>query len=732
MVDATPQTLSPETAALLAEFARSCKAAMRAVSLYPGQHPAIGTSLRRLVDATARLTSAGPLHLRIRPDSLLVGEAAAAKPDAAIRELAELLHRHLIGALTINAGAETESWRTLLLLLSRAPEEVRADGGIAHLWATAGGPSVEIREIDYAEVLREKRGSTASLDDIIAAALDGAPLQLDDDNVEMLLGLLADPAQLDDLMARLESAATVRGADSKTAAVIKLLQTIAERAKTMDAQRLESTLRHLGRLAARVTADDMLRLLAHRDTEAPGGDMVGAVLDRMEDADVAHFIAGSVIAEGGASARLAHAFQALVPDADRQRRLLALAGEQVAESPLAAETTFEELWGRVESMVTSYSDESYVSDAYGRELWQAQNKAIEVEQTSDDPPERVSTWLATVNDAALRGLDHQLLLDLLVIERDLPRWRDIAETAAAHAEDLVRVGYFDQAWQLADAIIREGQGDAERAAHLPQILRGLAQGSMMKHVAVHLRSAGDDEFERFERLCRSIGTPVVAPLAEALSAEQDARSRRRLRDLLVGFGAQGREAVQQLMQAPNWEVRRTAAFLLREFGGSEGLRELIPLLTDTEPLVQREAVQGLVLNGTDEAGEILVNALHTLSGRARQTLVAELAGIRDRRASPLFCYLARHLQRGKHPQLYLAVVEALGAFADPVAVDTLKNALHGGEWWAPLRTRRARTAAAAALRRIGTPAALDVLRKASATGSRGTRAAARGQLAQLG
>ena len=138
----------------------------------------------------------------------------------------------------------------------------------------------------------------------------------------------------------------------------------------------------------------------------------------------------------------------------------------------------------------------------------------------------------------------------------------------------------------------------------------------MKHVAAHLRSADDEAFERFERLCHAIGTPVIAPLAEALSAEQDARSRRRLRDVLVGFGAQGRDVVQQLMNAPNWEVRRTAAFLLREFGGSEGLRELIPLLTDSEPLVQREAVQGLVLNGSDEAAAILVQRARLRSAAA--------------------------------------------------------------------------------------------------------------------
>ena len=74
------------------------------------------------------------------------------------------------------------------------------------------------------------------------------------------------------------------------------------------------------------------------------------------------------------------------------------------------------------------------------------------------------------------------------------------------------------------------------------------------------------------------------------------------------------------MNAANWEVRRTAAFLLREFGGAEGLKELVPLLTDTEPLVQREAIQALVLNGTEAAGQILLRALTTTTGRPCATL----------------------------------------------------------------------------------------------------------------
>lgn len=718
--------LSPETAAQLAEFARNCKAAARAVSLYPGQHPAIAASLDRLVDATARITASGPLHLQVRQHTLLADGAGLPKPDASVAEFAELLHRHLVGALTINAGADANSWRTLFLLLARAPEEIRADGGIAHLWKTAGGPSLDIQEINYAEVLRERKGTGATIDEIIDAALHGPVL--DDESLEALLAILADPEKLKELVDRLGEVARTHGNEARATAVIKMLQGLAARAAEIPPEQLRQTLEGFGHVAGSLSPDEMMQLLAHREDDT---SVVGAVVEHMSNEDIAQFVAGSIIAEGGASARLAHVFQALVPDMERQRSLLGLAQEKVADSPLGKDASFDELWGQIESMVTSYTDANYVSDAYARELWSAQTKAIDVERTGDDPPERIAAWAATVNDTSLRTLDHALLNDLLAIETDPARWRDIAETTAAHAEDLARVGHFDQAWALADRVIQEAQSQPERSSHIAQILQRFGRGPFMKHVAAHLRTADDDAFARFERLCRAIGTPVIAPLAEALSAEQDARSRRRLRDVLVGFGAQGRDVVQQLMHAPNWEVRRTAAFLLREFGGSEGLKELIPLLSDNEPLVQREAVQGLVMNGSKEAAVILVQALDSAGGRVRETLVAELKGVRDQRASPLFCYLVRHLNRSKHPQVYLSAVEALGAFSDSETVETLKDALHRGDFWAPLRTRKTRAAAAASLRKIGTPQALEVLKAAATRGGRGTRAAAREGLAGL-
>jgi len=189
-------TLDAETTGKLTEFARACKAAARAVSLYPAAHPAIASTLGRLSELTASLTANGPFTLEVRPHQIFIADATVAKPDSAIVELSDLLRRQLIGKLTLNAGADKESWRTLLLLLARPPEEVRADGGIKSLWATAGGPSLEIVEIDYAEVLREKQGDAEAVDRLVEAAMKGAELDLDESASGALVGYMLNANKL--------------------------------------------------------------------------------------------------------------------------------------------------------------------------------------------------------------------------------------------------------------------------------------------------------------------------------------------------------------------------------------------------------------------------------------------------------------------------------------------------------------------------------------------------------
>lgn len=722
--------LPPDAAARLADFARTCKAAARAVSLYPAGHPAIVTSLARIAESTATLTRNGPFTLQVHAQELLAGNASMPKPDPAVTELAALLHRHLIGRLTLNAGADAGSWRTLLLLLARAPEEIRADGGIAHLWETAGGPSIEITEIDYAEVLRERAGPKGSIASIIAAAVSGGGA-IQDEALDALLDAAALPAAADAVMKQLEEAATgtPQQAPVQTAALLTFVRSLVAQVSRRGPEQLSSVFTALGQAARRLSVDAMNALLAGRAApEAIAGNVnvVSGVVEHMSDESIAGFIADSIRAERGATERLAHAFQALVPQYERQRRLLALAREEVAESELGSNPNqLAELWQRVEGMMTSYSDARFVSADYARDLSMARTQPVDVERTSDDPQERIAAWLGTVNDSALRTLDDELLRDLLRIETDPLRWRDVTETVVAHADDLIRVGYFDQALQLITTLMEEGARVPERAAHATAAIERFGRGSLMKHLPTFLRTAEADAFEKLKGLCHTIGSPVIVPLAEGLAAEQDARSRRRLRDILIGFGPKGAESVRPLMNAGNWEVRRTAAFLLREYGGSAALKELVPLLSDAEPLVRREAVQGLVMNGSREACSILLTAILDNKGGARDTILQEILGMRDERAAPMFAHALRELEPNRVPELYATAIDVLGSVATTDSVDALRATLNKGPWWTPFANRKRWNAAVESLRRIGSPGALTALRDAAERGPSSVRAAAR-------
>lgn len=727
-------TLEPEIAVRLTEFARACKSAARAVSLYPPTHPAIASTLRRLEELTTSLTADGPLTIDVRPHNLHIREAAIAKPDAAIVELADLLRRQFVGSLTVNPGADAQSWHRLFSLLGRSADDVRADGGIAQLWTNSGTPNLDIHEIDYSEVLRERQGEAATIDRIIDA-MSGRPLDIDDASVALLRRIAGDREELEAFLKKIVGQAAGDAAvTTKTATLLKLLGVMAEVVRRTAPDQLDVLMRQLSAGVLKFTDEVVADFIQAKERpEAASGNvnLVSAVTERMEDGDIAGFLADSVIENRGASERLALAFNSLVPGMERQRQLLALAEDRVQDSPLGREEGFDQLWHGVERMMTSYSDAPYVSAEYSRELSDTRTRAVDVEAAGDDPPERVAGWLATVNDGALRALDFQLLTDLLTLEMDAARWRDVSEIVTQHGEALIRLGHFDDAWRLIEKLSTEGATDPARMEPARRALETFGGGSMMQQVPKHLRSADDETYERFKRVCHAIGPVVISPLAEVLAAEQDARSRRRLRDILVGFGAAGRESVQSLMNATNWEVRRTAAYLLREFGGSEGLLELRPLLTDPEPLVQREAVQALLLHDPESASRALLQALASVTGRPRQTLINELGALRDERAGQLFVHIIRTVNQKEFPAVYVASIEGLGTIGGPDAIDALLEVLYKGELFSPLRTRRTRGAAAHALRRIGSADALEALRQASARGSWGVRAAAKSELAHV-
>ncbi len=350
------EPLTPEDAARLTEFARACKAAARAVLLYPAAHPAIEATLGRVVQITSSEALRAPLRVTVLPDGLRLDGRTLARPDQTVAELASLLHGQLVGELTIHPDGDVDAWRRFLLLLGRSQESLRTEGGIARVWATMAGRHIELREIDYAQVLKERSADhPATWEHIIASCLAGASFDLPEEAINELVALSDDPARLTELMRDLEGRAQAGGMGARTAALLRMLREIVSTVSARDGERLETVLHNIAQAVGSLSPDTLVSLLSDESHAGNAPQVVSTVVSRMDEGTIARFVARSVIAEGGSTERLAQAFQALVRDPHERERLLALAREDVAASPLGRTDGFEAVWDRVAPrLLTSY------------------------------------------------------------------------------------------------------------------------------------------------------------------------------------------------------------------------------------------------------------------------------------------------------------------------------------------------------------------------------------------
>jgi hypothetical protein len=724
-------TLTPDEASRLTEFARACKSAARVVALYPAAHPAIQASLTRVAESAERLRARGIAVLTVLPEDVQLDGRSAVTRDSALGELATLLHAHVIGELRIAGALSGTAWHTFLSLLSRPAEDVRAEGGIERAWTSAGGGPIDIRQIDYTEVLRERAGGLeGGWDHIIANYLEGESSALDDASMAALFDIAGDTSRFKDFTEQLVSKATEPGPRGSKKVVLRVLQALANFVAAHHPEQLDRILNQISGVIPRLTPDLVLTLLTKgvaTEEGVPGINLPDEVQARLSKQTVAEFVARSVSRDQGATGRLAQAFQALVTDDEQRGELLEMARREAATLPIGRQDEFPQLWKHVTELLTTYSDAKFVTDDYGLELATVRAQAIEVERVSDDPPERIRAWVATVSESAIRHLDHQVLLDLLTLERRPEAWRHVLESAVRSVDEAILTGHLTIAHQVLDAIVAaSNEGPFREMAQ--EGLKRLRSGPVTRHVVLFIRQAQDAQVQTISAFCRTLGPSVIGPLAEALACEQGAAFKR-LRDVLLSFGAAARAYADDLRVSANPAVRRTAVELLRASGGADALPDLAGMLDDTEPAVQREALRAIVQIGTAEAYERLQKALKSGNARTRDAMMQVLVASRDDRAAPLFLYILEHSDYRGLESVCLSAMNALGKLGgDSDSVRALKTVLYRGEWWAPRRTNRLRNAAARALRATGSEEAQRALEEAASQGPRGVRRLARAAL----
>ena len=151
--------------------------------------------------------------------------------------------------------------------------------------------------------------------------------------------------------------------------------------------------------------------------------MVARRAAAFDDSTVAQLLATALSRDGKATARLAQVFDTIAPDEERKRRVLTMARSMLSEQDFGKSGQFRAVWSSMETLLLTYDETAYVSDAYQATLEGATARG-EMLAARELPPE-LPEWIESLEQDNVRALSVMLITDLLRIEENRDRAAEI-------------------------------------------------------------------------------------------------------------------------------------------------------------------------------------------------------------------------------------------------------------------------------------------------------------------
>lgn len=682
---------------LVQEFARAFRAAARAVSFYPPAHQAVVSALEQVVAAAHAAAADGPLCLTVLPRTLLARGVAIDASQTAVSAVADICHRHGVGAISLDGRDTSEAWRALLGLLARKPDEVRSTGGIQRQWKDLRHVSPAVLEIDFGALLRGQVGGDFNeLAGVISHYLETAGVGG---------SILDDPCGA--LRRAIESAADDAAA---VEAVLRELRAAAQLTWSQPDQFDDVFCRaaEAGEFLGVGVLRGLLDSLGSAGAMVGRVDVVSALVDRMPDAIVSGLMSRIMGAADIDAAGLANLFTRLVSDAGRRRAIV----NETHGVTLAANVA--EQWADLERSLQghleSQTDPRFVSDDYLDELHAVQVRADRLGNDPAAPAELRAAWLRSIGDEAVRENDSLLLADLARLETEFGRALKVLAILQAHALDAAG----DGDWRgVACAVELIGHAASESADGLvrdraAEVLQRLSRAPWLPSALEMLPEAAPATADALVRVLSRIGGPLLPAVAARWAADCPPALRASLERIVGESGRKGREPLRRLIasdtEPPN--LRVAAIRLLELTPGVDHLPALEAVLSDRHDEVRRAAVRALAGSSSARAIDVLARRLATSDAPSREVLLTGLMAEDGRHALPVLQRVLSQVDPRKAPMpMYLSIIAAVGRTGLGEAAPVLASVIQRASWSAPLRAWRFRSAAKAALRALGGPAA---------------------------
>jgi hypothetical protein len=632
-------TLSRE----LSEFLIELSIALHKHSMYPEDHPSLGPAaagvLRR---ADALLRDRPSLSLGVARNQLVIEGVATDPRHPVLAELAGRLHRHHLGALTLNRGVEVGEIRDVLRTLALEADRTGQPLGLGDPARLSAWRHIRLHAMTYErlELLDDPSGQTADVGADARTADEGGGTR--DQRVrgaQLWIGLAraALAGQIGEDDAPPTKPAVIAKAidehprgEAYDQVIVGYLLQIAEELKSAGGQEAIELRHRTSRLIGEMQPETLRRLIEMGGDgsqrrkfalDASLGMAVDAVLDIVQAAaDASHHSVSESL----------------------MRMLSKLAAHAEQGKPEARPLADRALREQVRGLLTGWSLTDPNPEPYGMALQrmsQASARFVESAARMHAPePERLVEMSLEVD---IVGPGVYRACGALVDQGRLGELIDLLEAAPAGTTTA------EELWGRAVS---------------PDTLQWLLAEEPV-------------DFATVDRVLPRLGDFAADPLLDALANAQERATRRALLDRLRRLGPILGPSITARLADERWYVLRNLLSLLEELPQLPIGFTVVPWVAYPEPRVRVEAVK-IGLKFAHERDRVLTQAL--ADPEHRVVRLALLAALQAAPASALPRIIALATSREGPVDLRLQAIRVLGAVRTPEAFAELVRLVDGG------------------------------------------------------
>ncbi|MDD5131620.1 MAG: HEAT repeat domain-containing protein [bacterium] len=683
----TPNTNQPKKPPvpidLISDLLLNLQATLKALRLYPLQHPLLISSVDKLKQAiTQFFSTVDVLRFRLKRQYIFVSGQMINKGDEILESLSLQIYRLGIRELTFKRDLAEDELLRFLQFLNTDPAQIIEKEGGETFWETEHFTSIKINETLQQEVFRigsygetqdHKSGSSANLSAVVLFAdfLSGQENNLPREAYHLLGELMSKPANLSGLveaLARTES--SEQGEGSEQDYIVKAFGKLIHLVQQQPIDQQKNFYRELAASVAALVPETKQVVLEHISATANNDSAYGNLLAETPVNDLAPLLQEKIKA-GASPAEIAALINGLPMGNHNKNNLfqeLKIANNlELAEKPVKPQPQQVAL-SPVEETEIQYQLPPDINRILADLSHYTEPELKEIEKLSqiNEPSRLEETFL-------------DVMAELLRIERDPEKTKVLAQVYEDRVKAHLDKNTFDWAVKYL-SIVRDLWQDptaaAERRILLQPLLLALGAREIVQKLVYAIRSIEKDDvahvlIQDYLTMLPGDSTPY---LIELLGAEEMLAVRRLLCQVISEVSKDKIEYLWEKLNDPDWHLVRNVVLILGLINNERSLSRLCDLLEHGNSRVRVEVIKSLGLSGSPRIFDCLLKGLSDKDAQVRNVTVEWLGNLQDKRAVPVLLKIVKKLDPfGLTVNLKREAIQSLGLLKAREAVSFLEK-----------------------------------------------------------